>query len=102
MNYFKRRHFQAVGTSIEVRSESANRRTEKGHLETDTVRCGHGLKAAVLTIVDRVPLLMATTKLENLSQNAVLKGFERLMVDFTGPVRSGFRGRYSTSHSTYQ
>ncbi len=47
-----------------------------------------GSKAAVLTIVDRVTRLMATTKLENLSQNAVLKGFARLMVDFPGPVRS--------------
>ena len=40
----------------------------------DTVRGGRGSKAAVLTIVDRVTRLMATTKLENLSQNAVLKG----------------------------
>ncbi|MCT3345514.1 IS30 family transposase, partial [Lacticaseibacillus paracasei] len=32
-------------------------------------------------MVDRVTRLMATTKLENLSQNAVLKGFARLMVD---------------------
>ncbi|MDY0839786.1 IS30 family transposase, partial [Lacticaseibacillus paracasei] len=31
------------------RSESANRRTEKGHLEMDTVRGGRGSKAAVLT-----------------------------------------------------
>ncbi len=54
----------------------------------DTVRGGRGSKAAVLTIVDRVTRLMATTKLENLSQNAVLKGFARLMVDFPGPVRS--------------
>ena len=54
----------------------------------DTVRSGRGSKAAVLTIVDRVTRLMATTKLENLSQNAVLKGLERLMVDFPGPVRS--------------
>ena len=38
----------------------------------DTVRGGRGSKAAVLTIVDRVTRLMATTKLENLSQNAVL------------------------------
>ncbi|WP_156876508.1 IS30 family transposase [Lacticaseibacillus paracasei] len=82
------RYNQAVGTSIEIRSESANRRTEKGHLEMDTVRGGRGSKAAVLTIVDRVTRLMATTKLENLSQNAVLKGFARLMVDFPGPVRS--------------
>jgi IS30 family transposase len=82
------RYSQAVGTSIEARSDSANRRPEKGHLETDTVRGGRGSKAAVLTIVDRVIRLMATTKLENLSQNAVLKGFERLMVDFPGPVRS--------------
>lgn len=64
------RYNQAVGTSIEIRSESANRRTEKGHLEIDTVR---GSKAAVLPIVDWVTRLMATTKLENLSQNAVLK-----------------------------
>ncbi|WP_404882638.1 hypothetical protein [Lacticaseibacillus paracasei] len=48
------RYNQAVGTSIEIRSESANRRTEKGHLEMDTVRGGRGSKAAVLTIVDRV------------------------------------------------
>ena len=40
----------------------------------DTVRGGRGSKAAVLTIVDRVTRLMATTKLGNLSQNAVLKG----------------------------
>ena len=39
----------------------------------DTVRGGRGSKAAVLTIVDRVTRLMATTKLENLSQNAVLR-----------------------------
>lgn len=32
------RYNQAVGTSFKVRSESANRRTEKGHLEMDTVR----------------------------------------------------------------
>ena len=82
------RYNQAVGTSIEIRSESANRRTEKGHLEMDTVRGGRGSKAAALTIVDRVTRLMATTKLENLSQNAVIKGFARLMVDFPGPVRS--------------
>lgn len=54
----------------------------------DTVRGGRGSKATVLTIVDRVTRLMATTKLENLSPNAVLKGFARLMVDFPGPVRS--------------
>jgi IS30 family transposase len=31
---------------------------------------------------------MAATMLENLSQNAALKGFARLMVDFPVPVRS--------------
>ncbi len=36
------RYNQAVSTSIEVRSESANRRTEKGYLEIDTVRGGRG------------------------------------------------------------
>mgnify|MGYP003287051702 CR=1 FL=1 len=82
---FRSRYNQAVVTSIEVRSESANWRTKKVHLEMDTVR---GSKAAFLTIVDWAECLMATTKLENLSQNAVLKGFARLMVDFPGPVRS--------------
>ncbi|RNE05702.1 Transposase, IS30 family [Lacticaseibacillus paracasei] len=82
------RYNQAVGTSIEVRSESANRRTEKGHLEMDTVRGDCGSKAAALTSFDRVTRLMVTTRLENSSQNAVLKGFERSMVDFPGPVRS--------------
>lgn len=71
--------------TFEIRSESANRRTEKGHLEMNTVR---GSKATVLTIVDRVTRLMATTKLENLLQNPVLKGFARLMEDFPGSVRS--------------
>ncbi|EPC69092.1 IS30 family transposase [Lacticaseibacillus paracasei subsp. paracasei Lpp14] len=54
----------------------------------DTVRGGRGSKSAVLTIVNRVTRLMATTKLENLSQNAVINGFARLMVDFPGQVRS--------------
>ncbi|RND53873.1 Transposase, IS30 family [Lacticaseibacillus paracasei] len=54
----------------------------------DTVRSGRGANAALLTVVDRATRLLATTKLENLSQNAVLKGFARLTVDFPGPVRS--------------
>ncbi|EKQ17006.1 hypothetical protein LCAUCD174_2738 [Lacticaseibacillus paracasei] len=37
------------------------------------VRGGRGSKAAVLTIVDRVTRLMATTKLENLSQMLFLR-----------------------------
>ncbi|MCG0678029.1 IS30 family transposase [Lactiplantibacillus plantarum] len=40
-----------------------------------------------MTIVDRVTRLMETTNFENLSQNAVLKGFARLAANFPGLVR---------------
>ncbi|WP_123019837.1 IS30 family transposase, partial [Lacticaseibacillus paracasei] len=46
------RYNQAVGTSIEIRSESANRRTEKGHLEMDTVRGKIG-RSGLVSLVDR-------------------------------------------------
>lgn len=84
-----RSHYnQLVGTSIDERSESANRRAEKGRLEIDTIRSGRGAKAAFLPVVDRATCLLATTKLDNLSQSAVLKGFSRLIADFPGPVRT--------------
>lgn len=84
-----RSHYnQLVGTSIDERSESANRRAEKGHLEIDTIRSGRGAKAALLTVADRDTRLLATTKLDNLSQSAVLKGFSRLIADSLGPVRT--------------
>lgn len=51
---------------LKVRSESANRQTEKGHLKMDTVRGDRRSKAAVLTIVDWAARLMATTNLESL------------------------------------
>ena len=60
----------------------------KRTLEMDTVRGGRGSKAAVLTIVDRVTRLMATTKLKTYHKMLFSKGFARLMVDFPGPVRS--------------
>lgn len=79
------RYNECVGTSIEERSESRN---EVGHLETDTVHSGHGSKAAVLTIVNRVTRLMATTKPENLSKKEVLKSFARLMARLPDVLRS--------------
>lgn len=54
----------------------------------DTIHSGRGSKAAVLTIVDRATCLLATTKLENLLQRAVLEGFPRLISDFPGPIRT--------------
>lgn len=71
---------QLVGTSTDERSEPANRWTEKGHWEMDTIRSDRGATTALLTIVDRTTCLLATTKLDNLSQSTVycFKVFLRL------------------------
>ncbi|MBU6045888.1 transposase [Lacticaseibacillus paracasei] len=54
----------------------------------DAILSGRGAKAALLTVADRDTRLLATTKLDNLSQSAVLKGFSRLIADSLGPVRT--------------
>lgn len=70
-----------VGTSIDERSELTNRRAETGHLKIDTVRSGRGTKAILLTVADRATRLLAITKLDSLSQRAVLEGFSGLISD---------------------
>lgn len=63
---------------ISERPAAANDRSEKGHMETDTiVSCKDG-KGGLLVVVDRKTRLYHIELLKEITQDAVIKGFKRM------------------------